>query len=181
MSITPTKRNVLSASLYDPLQFLAQFAIRAKILMQEIWTAGLEWDGAFPFPLKAKRTSWVTELSALSRVVIPRSLRLPEPESVNLHLFADTSKDAYACAAYLVCHYANGPSTSRLVAWKCRVSPLKAVTIPHLELMGAVLSSRLARSILNVLTVARVIYWTDSENVYYWVRNQSCEFRPFSN
>ena len=25
----------------------------------------------------------------------------------------------------------------------------------------------------------RVIYWTDSENVYYWVRNQSREFIPF--
>ena len=45
--------------------------------------------------------------------------------------------------------------------------------------MGAVLSSRLAASILNVLTVDRVIYWTDSENVYYWVRNQSREFKPF--
>jgi hypothetical protein len=42
--------------------------------------------------------------------------------------------------------------------------------------MGAVLSSRLAASIL---TVDRVIYWTDSENVYYWVRNQSREFKPF--
>ena len=173
---------VIYSSLYDPLQFLAPFAIRAKILTQEIWTAGLKCDDALPCPLKAKWTSWVTELPDLSRVVIPRSLRLPEPESVNLHLFADASKDAYACAANLVCHYANSPTTSHLVASKCRVSPLKAVTIPRLELMGAVLSSRLARSILNVLTVARVIYiyWTDSESVCYWVRNQSHEFKPFA-
>ena len=45
--------------------------------------------------------------------------------------------------------------------------------------MGAVLSSRLAQGILNVLTVDQVIYRTDSENVYYWVCNQSCEFKPF--
>ena len=25
----------------------------------------------------------------------------------------------------------------------------------------------------------KVSYWTDSENVYYWVRNQSREFKPF--
>jgi hypothetical protein len=53
------------------------------------------------------------------------------------------------------------------------------VTIPSLELMEAVLSSRLAASILNVLTVERVIFWTDTENVYYWLRNQSREFKPF--
>jgi hypothetical protein len=45
--------------------------------------------------------------------------------------------------------------------------------------MGAILSSRLAKSILTVLTVDQVIYWTDSENAYYWVRNQSREFKPF--
>ena len=121
----------------------------------------------------------MTELPDLSQIAIPRSLRLPDPESVNFHLFADASKDAYPCAAYLVCDYTHSPSTSRLVESKCRVSPLKAITIPRLELMGAVLSSRLARSVLNVLTVDRVIYWTDSENVYYWVRNQSREFKPF--
>jgi hypothetical protein len=43
---TPTKRNVLSAiaAVYDPLQFLSPFLVRAKILMQEIWRAGLDWD-----------------------------------------------------------------------------------------------------------------------------------------
>ena len=46
------------------------------------------------------------------------------------------------------------------------------MTIPRLELMGAVLSSRLAQNILKVITVDRTIFWTDSENVWYWVRNQ---------
>ena len=180
MSITPTKHNVLSAiaSLHDPLQFLAPFVIRAKILIQEIWMAGLDWDDILPKHLKGKWTEWVSELPDLSSVTIPRSLRLPDPLTVDLHLFADASKDACASAAYLVCHYANSPSTSRLVASKSRVSPLKTATIPHLKLMGAVLSSRLAQSILHTLTVDRVIYWTDSENVYYRVRNQSREFKP---
>ena len=53
------------------------------------------------------------------------------------------------------------------------------MTIPRLELMGAVLSSRLAQNILKVISVDRTIFWTDSENVWYWVRNQSREFKPF--
>ena len=181
MSVIPTKRSVLSAiaALYDPLQFLAPFVIRAKILMQEIWMAGLDWDDVLPSNLRMKWETWVSELQDLSHVAIPRCLRLPNPESVDLHLFSDASKDAFASVAYLVCHYPSSPSTSCLIASKCRVSPLKVVTIPRLELMGAILSSRLAKSILTVLTVDRVIYWTDSENVYYWVRNQSREFKPF--
>lgn len=53
------------------------------------------------------------------------------------------------------------------------------MTIPRLELMGAVLSSRLAQNILKVITVDRITFWTDSENVWHWVRNQSREFKPF--
>ena len=54
------------------------------------------------------------------------------------------------------------------------------MTIPRLELMGAVLSSRLAQNILKVISVDRTIFWTDSENVWYWIRNQSHEFKPFA-
>ena len=53
------------------------------------------------------------------------------------------------------------------------------MTISRLELMDAILSSRLAQNILKVITVDRVTFWTDSENVWYWVRHQSHEFKPF--
>ena len=53
------------------------------------------------------------------------------------------------------------------------------MTIPRLELMGAVLSTRVAQNIRKVITVDRTTFWTDSENVWYWLRNQSREFKPF--
>ena len=45
-----TKRNFLKkiATLFDPVGFLAPFTIRAKVMMQEMWTAGLEWDELCP-------------------------------------------------------------------------------------------------------------------------------------
>ena len=177
----PTKRNVLSAiaSLFDPLQFLAPFTVRAKVLMQEIWMAGVDWDDELPENLKAKWEKWVLELPQLSNVAVPRCLRRAYPESIELHLFSDASNDAFASVAYLVCRYQDSSPSSRLIASKCRVSPVKAMTIPRLELMGAVLSSRLAQNILKAITVDRTIFWTDSENVWYWVRNQSREFKPF--
>ena len=41
-----TKRMFFSriATLFDPLGLMVPFLIRAKILMQEVWLHGLEWD-----------------------------------------------------------------------------------------------------------------------------------------
>ena len=60
-----------------------------------------------------------------------------------------------------------------------RVSPIKAVTIPRLELMGGILSARLARNIKKTLTVGKTTFWTDSTNVLYWVHSKSRSFKPF--
>ena len=62
-----SKRDVLStiATLFDPMQFLAPFSVRAKVLMQEIWMAGLGWDDALPDHLLTKWHKWVTELKDL--------------------------------------------------------------------------------------------------------------------
>ena len=176
-----TKRNVLCAiaSLFDPLQFLAPFTVRAKVLMQEIWMAGVDWDDELPENLKIKWEKWVSELPQLSNVAVPRCLRQAYPENIELHLFSDASNDAFASVAYLVCRYQDSSLSSHLIASKCRVSPVKAMTIPRLELMGAILSSRLAQNILKVISVDRTIFWTDSENVWYWVHNQRREFKPF--
>jgi hypothetical protein len=170
-----TKRSVLSciASLFDPLQFLSPFTIRAELLMQEIWAAGLEWDDVLPAELDSKWKTWISEFQELPNVTIPLCLRNALPTNIQLHMFSDASKAAYAAVAYLVCKYVNHPPTSRLIASKCRVAPANAMTILRLELMGAVLATRLAKNLVKVLTVESVTLWVDSTNVLYWVRNQS--------
>jgi Zn-dependent M28 family amino/carboxypeptidase len=73
-----TKRNVLNtiAAIYDRLQFLATLIVRAKMLKQEMWLAGLDWDHVLPSHLAKKWTKWVSEFPCLSRFTIPRPLRL---------------------------------------------------------------------------------------------------------
>ena len=141
--------------------------------------AGVDWDDELPENLKAKWEKWVLELPQLSNVAVPRCLRRAYPESIELHLFSDASNDAFASVAYLVCRYQDSSPSLCLIPSKFQVFPVKAMTIPRLELTGAVLSSLLAQNILKVITVDRTILWTDSENVWYWVRNQSHEFKSF--
>ncbi|XP_028416851.1 uncharacterized protein LOC114541063 [Dendronephthya gigantea] len=63
-----TKRNVLSAiaTLFDPLQFLAPFTVRVKVLMQEIWMAGIGWEDVLLIQLQMKWKQWHSELPELS-------------------------------------------------------------------------------------------------------------------
>ncbi|XP_076398078.1 uncharacterized protein LOC143266413 [Megachile rotundata] len=53
-----TKRRILSevASLFDPLGWAALVLIFAKVLMQDLWILGVEWDQDLPQKLQ---TSWV--------------------------------------------------------------------------------------------------------------------------
>ncbi len=176
-----TIREVLSSisTLFDPLQLLSPFTVRAKILMQDIWSAGLDWDDTLPQSLLDRWQQWVDELQHLPTFEIPRCLRQPSPVEKELHMFSDALKEAYAACGYLVFRYEDSTTTSVLIASKCRVAPIKAISIPRLELMGAVISTRLASTILKSIEVSKVVFWTDSMNVLYWVKNQSRNFKTF--
>lgn len=68
--------------------------------------------------------------------------------------------------------------SSCLIASKCCAAPVKALTIPRLELMSTVLSRHRAQSILKVFTVDQTVLWTDTENAWFWVKSQCHEFKP---
>ncbi|UYV60483.1 hypothetical protein LAZ67_1001280 [Cordylochernes scorpioides] len=54
---------------------------------------------------------------------------------------------------------------------KARVAPLKKISIPRLELMACLIGARLARCILESLTVRCPFYlWTDSSTAISWIR-----------
>lgn len=52
----PTKRELLSMimSIFDPFGLLANFTIHAKLMIQEVWTLGIDWDDPISEPIFVK-------------------------------------------------------------------------------------------------------------------------------
>ncbi|XP_064633635.1 uncharacterized protein LOC135491592 [Lineus longissimus] len=135
---TMTKRTVFSASasLFDPVNFLAPYTVRARMLMQETWTAGLQWDDPLPKILTQKWQHWFDEMTLLSHIKVDRRLLLKTDSKIvdkAIHTFVDASQDAYAAAVYLRTQYEDGDLSVNLVTSKARVAPLKAMSIPRLH------------------------------------------------
>ena len=72
-----TKQNFLKkiATLFDPIGFLAPFTNRAKMLLQDMWTAGLEWNDELSETLEISAHAWFKGLSDLQQLQIPRCLQ----------------------------------------------------------------------------------------------------------
>ena len=64
---------------------------------------------------------------------------------------------------------------------KSRLSPIKTITLPRLELNAAVIGARLSRLLLHELDlpVERVQYWTDSTLVLQYINNNSHRVKVF--
>ena len=81
----------------------------------------------------------------------------------------------------LQCVYNDATVSSRLVTSKCKVASLKPMTVPRLELSGAVLGLQLTRHLALVLglPMQSVTFYSDSIDVLWWIRGHGRSFRPF--
>uniref|UniRef100_A0A1X7VKU3 RNase H type-1 domain-containing protein n=1 Tax=Amphimedon queenslandica TaxID=400682 RepID=A0A1X7VKU3_AMPQE len=102
-------------------------------------------------------------------------------ESFQLHGFSDTSEDAYAAVVYVCSQDTDGNIGISLVIAKSRVSPIKRISIPHLELCGAQLLSQLLHYLKGIfnLTLSSIFAWTDSHIVQNWLQGSSRRFKVF--
>ena len=170
-----TKRSILGrvAAVFDPLGLASPFKVRAKILIQDLWSMGLGWDEPITREISVRVKEWFLELEELKEIKVPRSLRKPKVEkSTSVHTFVDTSKDAYGAVSYLRCEYDQGCNGVSIIASKTKVAPLKPTTTPRLELMAAILVLNLTPSIVRALNIpiADAHFWCDSIDVLYWIR-----------
>ena len=160
-----TKREILrrSSRIYYPLGLLGPITIRAKVLLQELWKRKIGWDIPVSHDIGSLWTDLSKDLQLSTSIELNRHY-FPETEyqyyDKELHVFVDASLTAYGAVAYI----SNGHSTSFLMA-KNRVAPLKALTLPQLELMAVLVGARLATHSTETLKVNNVTFWCDSQIV----------------
>ncbi|CAB0033670.1 unnamed protein product [Trichogramma brassicae] len=178
-ALPATRRTVLSAiaRTFDPLGWLAPVLILAKILLQDIFIDGTDWDAPIAGTLDQRWTEFCAALDDVSNIRAPRWFGISEAGSWHLHAFADASKRAYAAALYAVI-----PSGScRLIVAKTKLAPTKVQTVPRLELCAAALLVRLVKSLLDGLRFPpeRIFCWSDSSVVLKWIRGHPSRWPTF--
>ena len=179
-----TKRGVASdtAKSFDVLGWLAPFMLNMKILFQDMWKEKIDWDTPLKEELVARHKQWREELPLLKHITIPRCyFSQGERKQVELHGFSDASTLAYSAVVYVRATYEDGSVSSVLVVAKTKVAPLKSVSIPRLELCGAVLLSELLVSTGTALQVdkSRWYGWCDSTAALGWLKGCPSRFKTY--
>ncbi|XP_062542531.1 uncharacterized protein LOC134210506 [Armigeres subalbatus] len=182
----PTKREILRTlmTIYDPVGLIDHYLVLLKILLQEVWRTGIDWDEPIPENLFERWRTWIRLLPELEKLRIPRCYRQVvlsiEEAAVDMHVFVDASESAMSAVVFL--RFTKGDQLEcSLVAAKTRVSPMKYTSIPRLELQAAVLGCRLAANVTRSLTmnICKRTFWTDSRNVLCWLRADHKRYSAF--
>ena len=182
---TVTRRGILSVlhSLYDPLGFSSPVIQPVKVLLQNLCKSKIEWDDSIPPQLETQRNTWLEQLPLLSSFQIPRCYQTADFNNIvsaRIHHFSDASLKSYGYVSYLRLIDDRGAIHCSFLFAKTKLTPLKVLTIPRLELCAATLSSNydvmLHRELRLPYNLEPSLFRTDSTTVLKYI---NCEDRAF--
>ena len=186
-SLETTKRNVLkiSASFYDPLGLISPVTARVKTIFQLLCKDKLDWDEKVPLEIEVIWKEFLSNLENWNCLKVKRFAFYEIEEnilSVDLHGFCDSSNQIYCAVVYLRIETTFGIRVSLLVS-KTKVTPLKKLSMPRLELLSCVLLSKLLNEVLSIVTkricVNNICCWSDSEVALCWIKGKEKSWRPW--
>ena len=176
-----TLRIVLSfvSALFDQLGICSTFTIRMRFLLKSIWAAmGQAWDKELYAEHSILFSDWCSELREIRTMSINQIYFENGCSNLRLHIFTEASEEAMCIVAYL-----KDEATLRLtyVIGKCRVTPIRHMTIPKLDLQAAVYGVRLRKQILshNVVKIDKTYHWTNSSTMLQWLQAAHKEQQTF--
>lgn len=140
-----TKRRIFSAiaQLYDPLGLVFPVVAWAKLRMQYLWLASVDWDDPVPEDISLKWQDFYEQLPLLRTFKAPRFVFAFDPDEIQFHVFSDASEVRYGACIYARSTGKGGLIKSELISSKSRVAPLKRISLPRLELCAALLGAKL--------------------------------------
>ena len=164
-----TQRKILSlvSSVFDPLGLFAPFSVHMRRLLKSIWTKnGQHWDYSVEPNEEEEFLKWKAQLPEVAETSIDRRYFSTSKDKWELHLFAE---DTMCAVAYL----RSKPKFEAFVIGKCRVAPMRHLSIPRLELQAAVMAVRLKEQIVkeHESKIQSCNFWTDSTTVLQWIHS----------
>lgn len=181
-----TKRNILAEAsrIYDPMGWLAPSIVLVKILFQQLWLKEVGWDDVLPVEQQKTWHTLKTNFHYFEQIKIRRWLQtsIQSEEEVELHGFSDASERAYSAVIYCRNILPDGTITVSLLVAKTKVAPIKRVSLARLELCGAVLLTKLMKSVVSALHVIKNLKyygWTDSSIVLSWISAHPSKWKAF--
>jgi len=179
--LPPTKRSVLriAAKIFDPMGYVSVLVVNFKAFFQQLCINKCSWDDELVGTDRKTYNGLINALETFPKIQVPRYpfLRNETVSRVEIHGFSDASEMAYATIVYLRVIYESGEISTKFIASKSKVVPIKQQSIPRLELLGACLMVKLVENVTNVIQqslkdlVIHRYYWVDSMAVLCWVRN----------
>ena len=164
---TPVTRRLLlgiTNSCNDTYGSLAPLTVALKIGLRKI--NGRGWDEELPLDLKEE---WVRALTKLKQAETVTFKRCVKPENAvgkpSLIVCNDGSEVAMCTTAHIRWMCDDDSIQCCLWSAKTRVTPLKKITIPKIELMSAMMGVRLAKKInkSSIWEFEKIFHITDSK------------------
>lgn len=178
-----SKRIILSITcqIFDPLGLLGAYLLLPKLIMQDLWKLKLGWDQEVPLDIAKKWSEFAQEFSDIPSIEICRQVVDPCYCKIELHGFSDASERAYGACVFVRCLTPLGKKTSNLLCAKSRISPIKKISIPRLELCGALLLANLVNKVITALNITfdETFLWTDSMITLAWIKGDPSRWKTF--
>ncbi|KAL0120837.1 hypothetical protein PUN28_008485 [Cardiocondyla obscurior] len=151
------------------------------MLLQEMWQLKLEWDESLPQEIHQRWVEFKNQLTCLTEIRIPRGVKKAGASEMELHGFCDASERAYGACVYVRTGGRSGRPRVALLASKSRVAPVRAVSLPRLELSAAKLLAELTQKIRIAIgdRQCKQFLWTDSMVALHWIVSSSRKWNAF--
>lgn len=183
---TCTKRSILSnvAKIYDPLGWISPIVFIVKCLIQQLWLLGLDWDSPVPNEVRNQWSTWASQINQVSSIKMPRYTFCPEMEKTQVIGFCDASEKGYGACVYVQVTGKDSEIKTHLLISKAKVAPLKTLSIPRLELCGAVVLAKLLSYVKRFYTscnipVEKYLALSDSTTVLNWITTPPYQLTTF--
>lgn len=154
------------------------------MFLQELCRKKLDWDDVISEEDQKRWNTWLNDLPKLEKIAIDRCLKpanFGKITSCQIHNFSDASQVGYGAVTFLRLTDNQGNTKCSFVMGKSRLTPLKSITVPRMELSAAVLATRLDKITREELSlpVDQSFFWTDSKCVLRYIENDSKRFQTF--